>query len=194
LVRSACHLAGLASRTGRHAALVIMLVGVLLSFAAVAAAETFFVTETNESAIWVWENASTWRIADGSSPGVLPGPNDDVVFVPSQCAVSIAPAQGTTLMLQSDVTVRSVTLGSLDLCLTSFYVASAGWLHAQRVTAVTEARVFLDRGNISAPSVTLDFSYLGGAGTISGEVNVTDGSTLFAGEPNSMTHRATGLT
>jgi hypothetical protein len=166
----------------------------LLSLAGLAAAETFFVAETNASATWAWENATTWRIADGSSPGVLPGRNDDVVFVPSQCFVSVVPAQGTTLMLQSDVTVRSVTVGSLGLCLTSFFVGQTGWLRAQRVTAVTEARVFLDNGKISAPSVTLDFSYLGGAGTISGEVNMTGGSTLFAGEPISTLCGARGLT
>jgi hypothetical protein len=169
----------------------VLLVAVL-SFAALARAEIFFVAEAVRATTWAWEDVDTWLSANGSSPGVLPGPDDDVVFERTNCPAKAA--QGYTLTLQSNVTVRSATFASLGFCLTSFVVAPSGWLHAANVSATNGTRVFLQNGNITATAVTLEGSYLAGAGTISGEVVLGGHSTLFAGERSAACVTRHGLT
>jgi hypothetical protein len=130
---------------------------------------------------WSWESASTWKRFDGS-PGVVPGASDDVVFVRKSCSAGKNDQLRWSLTLQSDVTVRSVTFSSFGYCLTSFVVGPTGALRVQRFTASNATRVFLQNGSITAPTLLFDtFSFLGGAGTITGEVVLTGQSTLFAG-------------
>jgi hypothetical protein len=149
---------------------------------AIASAETLYVVEAVNATAWTWESVSTWQRANGS-PGVVPGASDDVVFVRKSCSACKMHQVGWSLTLQSDVTVRSVTFATLGYCLTSFVVGPTGSLRVQSFTAVNGTRVFLQNGSIVAPTLLFDsLSYLGGAGTITGEVVLQGQSTLFAGD------------
>jgi hypothetical protein len=148
---------------------------------ALVSAETFYVVEADAQTTWAWENSSSWTKSD-SSAGAVPGPQDDVVFVRTSCAAGKS-ALGRVLLLQSDVTVQSVTLASFGNCLTSFVVGPTGWLRAQRFTAAAGTRVSLGNGTITAPLLIFEgSSYLAGVGTIAGEVVLGGNSVLFAGE------------
>jgi hypothetical protein len=155
----------------------------LLSLLAVASGDTFYVGQVATEAVLSWEANSTWQRSDGSSFGaLLPGPDDDVVFVRTNCSAPSGSVVGWTLLLESDVTVRSVSVSSLNECVASFVVGSTGWLRAQRVTASSQARVFLGNGNITAPLLVFQStSYLAGVGSIAGQVSLLGGSVLFAG-------------
>jgi hypothetical protein len=157
----------------------------LIALLSLATADTFFVIETHAALMYAWEDNTTWTTASGSVG--LPGPDDDVVFVRQNCSLPLGSQEGWVLVLQSNVTVRSATFASLENCLTSFVVGSAGWLRVQSFSATAEARVFLDGGSITAATLLFDgAAYLDCIGRIEGEVVMRGNSTLIAGECRAM--------
>jgi hypothetical protein len=75
--------------SGRHdAACVSLLVAFSCLFSFVAA-DTFTVQQQTGETMFTWENTSTWLAASGGL-GLMPGANDDVVFVRQVCTVGLS--------------------------------------------------------------------------------------------------------
>ncbi len=159
-----------------------MLAVLVLFLVALASAETMYVTMDPPEIVGVaslaWEANGTWVTAEGTA-STVPGPNDDVVCVAAEGCRSA----GWALSLTSEVFVRSVSIStSPDGCV-SFVIEGGGWLHAESFNVSDRAKVYLNQGTISAPTLLFDLgAELGGSGTITGEVVMRGAAKLYAGE------------
>jgi hypothetical protein len=155
----------------------------VLALAALATAATMYIPEATLNGDLAWEETDgTWITEDGS-PSKPPGPSDDVVLVRSKCAGPDF-SNRWSLQLNTDVTVRSVSMPTNAVgCVASLVIGSTGWLRTQSFSAGDGAEVFLDGGNITAPTMLFNGStLLGGSGTVAGEVVLRGGALLMAGE------------
>jgi hypothetical protein len=156
-----------------------MLAMLLASCIALSWGDTLFLAEPSTAVTEVlWEQASSWLTAKGDA--AVPGPLDDLLFLRTGCGSGNAWA----LKLNSDVSVRSLTVGSNGAsCMHSFVVELGAVLRADSFNASSSwSRVYLNGGRLVVPEVTFrNSAILGGSGAIEGEVALRGDSILYAG-------------